>query len=140
MASHKESARSSQEVRGVRGIVQELHHLQESSSQQSSPICWRSGYEENHITDKPQSDNKTARKSTDPGLHEEARAAVESDIGIQSSSQLRALEETDCGHQRQEAEWEDPKHDHHQPFELRDPRAAKILGKGSRSAWTKQIE
>ena len=31
------------------------------------------------------------------------------------------LAETDCGHQRQEAEWmEDPKHtchDHHQPFE-----------------------
>ena len=31
------------------------------------------------------------------------------------------LKETDCGHQRQEAEWvEDPKqacHDHHQPFE-----------------------
>ena len=36
---HKESARSSEEVRGVRGIVQELQNLHESSSQQTSPTC-----------------------------------------------------------------------------------------------------
>ena len=33
---------SSEEVRGVRGIAQELQNLHESSSQQSSPFCWRS--------------------------------------------------------------------------------------------------
>ena len=69
VAWHKESARSSEEVRGVRGIVQELQNLHESSSQQSSPTLlakWLISYEDDHITEKPQSDNKTARKSTDP--------------------------------------------------------------------------
>ena len=43
MAWHRESARSSEEVRGVSGIVQELQNLHDSSSQQSSAVCWRSG-------------------------------------------------------------------------------------------------
>ena len=41
---------SSEEVRGVRGIVQELQNLHESSSQQSSPVCWRSGSSATRMT------------------------------------------------------------------------------------------
>ena len=69
MAWHKESARSSEEVRGVRGIVQELQNLHESEFSTKFAYLlakWLISYEEDHITEKPQSDNKTARKSTDP--------------------------------------------------------------------------
>ena len=69
MALHKESARNSEEVRGVRGIVQELQNLHESSSPERKFAYllakWLISYEDD-ITEKPQSDNKTARKSLDP--------------------------------------------------------------------------
>ena len=55
-------------VRGVMGIVQELQNLRESSSQQSSHLLAKLfvSHEDDHITEKPKSDNKTARKSMDP--------------------------------------------------------------------------
>ena len=91
MAWHKESTRSSEEVRGSkrhRTRATESSRIEFSTEFAYLLAKWLISLDD-HITEKSQSDNKTARKSTDLAYMKKARAAVESDIGIQSCSEQR---------------------------------------------------
>ena len=55
---HRESLRCS--------LLSKRWHCKAKAGQSSTYKVWFISYEDDHITEKPQSDNKTARKSTDP--------------------------------------------------------------------------